>query len=503
MHANADIYKFAGDAILCHWQIDNELTNETISKALNIAIKASIDIQSYLGNYKTTTGVTLKIKLAIAHGSYIFHVVGNESYKNIIAVGPAIKEVNKVEKVCNAGDIIISSDSWLVIQQHTTYLYRHISDSNHVKIIGFHNNDLSSNTIELNSSANSSSHNSYCNESNKSNTLRYYKKSIIEPSVNLSDLYTDSIKINNKVITSKSKKFESIKKLVFDYLDIRKNFKCLKSNDFDDALCGALNTNCKIKVRKFFTQKFSKFEIDLLKTFIIESILRKIKDNQPLEFLSELRYVTIVFINLSLIFDNDPVNDEKPGVTLKSDQTAVKLTYKDVGVYQKLFNTIHENIILFGGVLSKTITFDKGSSFLCVFGLPGVKDANEACHALTCAHILHEKLNQIEFVKNASIGITTGLTFTGVIGHPFRFEYTVIGSKVNLAARLMANYPGIITCDNNTYSSSKLPKNYFNELPVKEMKGFSYVGVIREYKEKNCDEISDIESFEYPIVGMI
>ena len=40
-----------------------------------------------------------------------------------------------------------------------------------------------------------------------------------------------------------------------------------------------------------------------------------------------------------------------------------------------------------------------------------------------------------------------GPTYCGVIGHPARHEYTVIGRTVNKAARLMTNYPGVVSCD--------------------------------------------------------
>lgn len=59
----------------------------------------------------------------------------------------------------------------------------------------------------------------------------------------------------------------------------------------------------------------------------------------------------------------------------------------------------------------------------------------------------------------------------------------VIGSKVNMAARLMMYYPHIVTCDNDTYEAAKsrLRKQDFKEMPFKELKGLRDPGVIREY----------------------
>jgi adenylate cyclase 10 len=75
--------------------------------------------------------------------------------------------------------------------------------------------------------------------------------------------------------------------------------------------------------------------------------------------------------------------------------------------------------------------------------------------------------------------VTTGLTFCGVVGHRERCEYTVIGRKVNMAARLMCNYPNMISCDQETYHSSRLNSGFIRILPNKPLK------VKRKEKEEN------------------
>ncbi len=66
--------------------------------------------------------------------------------------------------------------------------------------------------------------------------------------------------------------------------------------------------------------------------------------------------------------------------------------------------------------------------------------------------------------------MATGLTYCGVVGHRARCEYTVIGGKVNMAARLMCNYPNIISCDQETYHNSRLHSQLFQILPDKNLK---------------------------------
>lgn len=50
-----------------------------------------------------------------------------------------------------------------------------------------------------------------------------------------------------------------------------------------------------------------------------------------------------------------------------------------------------------------------------------------------------------------------------------------------MAARLMMYYPGMITCDNETFHHAKLPKDNFVTLGIKQMKGLTQVGTIRQF----------------------
>lgn len=63
----------------------------------------------------------------------------------------------------------------------------------------------------------------------------------------------------------------------------------------------------------------------------------------------------------------------------------------------------------------------------------------------------------------------------------FIFLVIVIGQKVNIAARMMMYYPGIVTCDSVTYNGSNLPTYFFKELPKKVMKGVGDSGPLYQY----------------------
>uniref|UniRef100_A0A674ITW7 Guanylate cyclase domain-containing protein n=1 Tax=Terrapene triunguis TaxID=2587831 RepID=A0A674ITW7_9SAUR len=156
------------------------------------------------------------------------------------------------------------------------------------------------------------------------------------------------------------------------------------------------------------------------------ALLFQIDDNQPLEYLSELRPVTIVFVNLQ--FDES------------ANTLHLCKAIHDANV--KISNIIH----VFSGKINKVFMFDKGCTFLCVFGLPGDKQADESTHALDSAFKIFNFCSEtLMKIKLVSIGVTSGPVFCGVVGHRVRHEYTVIGQKVNLAARMMMYYPGLVS----------------------------------------------------------
>ncbi|CAF1096286.1 unnamed protein product [Didymodactylos carnosus] len=185
--------------------------------------------------------------------------------------------------------------------------------------------------------------------------------------------------------------------------------------------------------------------LPIIQTFLLDSnICRQ---------LSELQCVTITFINLDTI--SSLIDD-----------------------YQRIFLQIYEITKTFDGLLTKTILFDKDWSFLCVFGLSMSKDYNSAQQALKSSFKIHEELGK------CSIGVSTGLTYCGIIGDPRqRCEYTVIGREVNLAARLMSTYKNVVSCDERTMTTAQLNSCNFHYLVQKELKGLANVGQIWQYKE--------------------
>jgi adenylate cyclase len=77
----------------------------------------------------------------------------------------------------------------------------------------------------------------------------------------------------------------------------------------------------------------------------------------------------------------------------------------------------------------------EGDAALCIFGAPATQP-DHAARALRAAASLPRELSRTTDVLPAGVGVASGEVLAGFVGTAERYEYTVIGDVVNLAARL-------------------------------------------------------------------
>ncbi|MEW7281262.1 adenylate/guanylate cyclase domain-containing protein [Aquimarina sp. 2201CG1-2-11] len=108
-----------------------------------------------------------------------------------------------------------------------------------------------------------------------------------------------------------------------------------------------------------------------------------------------------------------------------------------VELLNKYFEAMIGAVYKYNGILDKYI----GDAIMSVFGVP-YANISDTKNAVGCALDMFDilaGLNQQNIklpLLNIGIGISTGNVVSGNIGSEKRFEYTVIGDSVNLAARL-------------------------------------------------------------------
>lgn len=82
----------------------------------------------------------------------------------------------------------------------------------------------------------------------------------------------------------------------------------------------------------------------------------------------------------------------------------------------------------------------QGERFLLLFGAP-IANEDDATRALLCALRLFQEKALLKNNLRCRVGIATGLVFSSEVGSYWRKEYTIMGSSINLAARLTAKAP--------------------------------------------------------------
>jgi class 3 adenylate cyclase len=113
------------------------------------------------------------------------------------------------------------------------------------------------------------------------------------------------------------------------------------------------------------------------------------------------------------------------------------------------FGIVNESVREAGGMINKF----GGDSTMAIFGAPVSLDPSESAYrALRAALSIRIRIKESSARRvqagqkpiNIGIGINTGEVITGNVGAAERFEYTVIGDTVNVAARiqgLSSQYP--------------------------------------------------------------
>uniref|UniRef100_A0A2A4IZ27 Guanylate cyclase domain-containing protein n=1 Tax=Heliothis virescens TaxID=7102 RepID=A0A2A4IZ27_HELVI len=412
-----DIIKFAGDAFLALWKTDKR---SFLCHTIHTVIACALIIQHSYAVYETDVKVNLKVKLAISAGNLIFAPVGTGIDMSYIIFGLPVIEAKAAESVCASGEVKLTPTAW-----------GHCYSRNYDHII--HDNGYV--TI-------------------KSILYDPHESNVTKPFAGFGNLVRQS-----------KKPFSAIESLPDFVLDAS------KSSNVADALrkSEALNLRKAILVAE---ERNIGCEI---RKFMIRPVLTQVDAHQPLEYLTEMRQVSILFVTLK---PRECSFTQLITIVNNSYQITCEIVYKSMGCVNKI------------------ILFDKDIMILVVFGLRGFKHESEAQAALKCAHSIKKSVSALDGVLEVSIGVTTGQVYCGVVGHPLRREFTVIGAIVNKAARLMCGFRNKITCDETTFVKSKMSKNGFTLQPSIELKGIVKPGKIYEYSE----DIRVKEMYDIPMI---
>jgi class 3 adenylate cyclase len=170
---------------------------------------------------------------------------------------------------------------------------------------------------------------------------------------------------------------------------------------------------------------------------------------------------------------------------------------------QSAFTSVQEITSRYRGDIRQLVRDDKGLVCILLFGL--FSDSTNPLRAVRAALEIY-KLMQADQLP-VKIGISTGSVFVGLIGSEHRAEYTAIGDKVNVSARLMnavSSSGGILTDEetkNSCLTSTKVKNLHFLSLKPIQLKGRQELTPIFRPEEVSNIQItsanSDIKSNSY------
>nr|CAH7718092.1 unnamed protein product [Callosobruchus chinensis] len=434
---NGDVLKFSGDAFIALWKETDHLS---LRDAVHEAIDCALVIQKSYGTYQTDVDVVVRVKLAVAAGHLVFSLIGDEENSHYLMNGQPIYDIKAAESKSHAGEIIISAR----VSHHLSaneYLIDLLPDGIHAKVLGVGPNWRN---IQR----------TYENKERVSETY-----SLLSATASLEDdLHQDSMTFagsmtpDRPTLSGEDDDLQIASRVVTDQY----------------ALRPAVNFAARMKMK------------DQLKRFIIAPVVRGILAEEPIEYLTEIRQVAILFINSKV---SSMISNVK-GIDVANE------------VYLAVCNTVKNQY----GCVNKISNFDKDLMLLVIFGLRGFKHELESQIALKCATEATAKIRAIEHIQEVAAGVTTGKCYCGAFGHTLRREYTVIGLTVNKSARLMVAYANKVTCDRETFLHSKLESRNFILQEYKPLKGIVNPGPIYEFREVEKTQQENL-TYILPLLG--
>lgn len=154
---------------------------------------------------------------------------------------------------------------------------------------------------------------------------------------------------------------------------------------------------------------------DLFGRHVGREVARAAAELGEVELGGESRTVTVLFVDLT-------------GSTTYATQHAPTDV---VAMLNRFFGVVVDEVDQRRGLVNKFI----GDAVLAVFGAPVAHD-DHAGAALAAARTIGRRLAEEVPELGAGIGVATGEVVAGNVGHHRRFEYTVVGDAVNVAARI-------------------------------------------------------------------
>ncbi len=191
---------------------------------------------------------------------------------------------------------------------------------------------------------------------------------------------------------------------------------------------------------------------ELAQCWLLPPVAKRIGEGSEM-FLADLRPTVSMFMGFS-------------GIDYDDDEDAGHKLNQLVIAAQSILDR-------YEGYLVQVTMGDKGSLLFMSFGAP-VAHENDSERAAAAALRLRRLVEEFDFLDHLQIGISRGVVYSGAYGSPNRRTYSLMGSEVNVAARLMtAAKPGTILVSG--YVADDVERAFdLEQLPPVTVKGIDW-----------------------------
>ncbi len=181
---------------------------------------------------------------------------------------------------------------------------------------------------------------------------------------------------------------------------------------------------------------------------LVPRAIRSVHVAGPVEWMAELRRVTTAFVALPQYDLTQPWGVEAMDAVVRTVQ----------GFVDRL-----------DGDIDKIVADEKGTTLIAAWGLPKSTHEDDPSRALRACRLIQRELAR--FPGGGSVGMSTGDVYCGAIGGARR-EYTMMGTTINRAARLLQQSGSRLLCDVNTQQAAHTDAG-FVEIERLTAKGFA------------------------------
>lgn len=186
-----------------------------------------------------------------------------------------------------------------------------------------------------------------------------------------------------------------------------------------------------------------------IRPFVPKAVLDRV-DAGHATWMAELRNLSVLIASIHGIEVQDSLDPEV------------------VGRLQGAFSAMQDAVYRYGGSVNLFLQDDKGIIMVAAWGLPGRAHEDDAVRAVRAAMHMRGAVESIGLAL--SVGVAQGKVFCGQRGGWGRLEYGVLGSTVNLAARLAGQTVGGILCSPQLRALAR-QRVRFSRGPELELKG--------------------------------